>query len=326
MEGLRSYLIRRVLIMVPMFFGIALVVFLLMHLAPGDPVQIMLGGRVQVTEEVIRNIRTRYGLDQPLLVQYWRWVTNLLQGDLGFSYVSNQPVAALIGARFWKTVQLTLTAQVLAVAMAVPLGVMAALRYRSWTDNLLSGLSLFGYSMPSFWLGLMLVWLIALKLGLLPSSGARTVGVAFAAPWAALVDQLKYMLMPVGVLAFNQSTFLFRLTRSSMLDALKQDYVRTARSKGLAERVVVYRHALRTALLPLVTTIGLNLGYLLSGAVLIETVFAWPGIGRLTVAMALQRDYPTLMGIYMLLAVSMLVATLLTDVLYSFIDPRVKLK
>lgn len=320
------YLSRRLLFMVPLLCGIALLVFILMHLAPGDPTHIMLGGAVHVTDEVIQSIRERYGLDQPVLVQFWHWVVRLVRGDLGFSYVSNQSVVDIIGARFGETLRLMLTAQVLAIALAIPMGVLAAVRHRSWADTITSGVSLFGYSMPGFWLGLVLIWVFSLTLGLVPSSGARTVGVDFATPWAVLVDQLRHMILPVTVLALNQSTFLFRLTRSSMLDVLKQDYVRTARAKGLNERVVIYRHGLRNAMLPLTTVVGLNLGYVLSGAVLVETVFAWPGIGRLTVAMALQRDYPTLMGIYMLLAVSMLVATLVTDVVYVFLDPRVKLR
>ncbi|HSW10400.1 MAG TPA: ABC transporter permease [Bacillota bacterium] len=320
------YLSRRLLVMVPLLCGIALLVFILMHLAPGDPIHIMLGGAVHVTDEVIQSIRERYGLDQPVLVQFWHWVVRLVRGDLGFSYISNQSVVDIIGARFGETLRLMLTAQVLAITLAIPMGVLAAVRHRSWADTITSGVSLFGYSMPGFWLGLVLIWVFSLTLGLVPSSGARTVGVDFATPWAVLVDQLRHMILPVTVLALNQSTFLFRLTRSSMLDVLKQDYVRTARAKGLNERVVIYRHGLRNAMLPLTTVVGLNLGYVLSGAVLVETVFAWPGIGRLTVAMALQRDYPTLMGIYMLLAVSMLVATLVTDVVYVLLDPRVKLR
>jgi len=300
-----------------------LFIFILIHLAPGDPVQIMLGGNPTVTKEVIDILTRKYGLDKPLWMQYLIWLGNVLRGDFGHSFVLNAPVITLIGERILNTLKLTLTAQILAICIALLLGIIAAKRHGTLIDNIISALSLFGYSMPSFWLGLICIFIFSLTLGWLPSSGTQTLGVNLS-PWEALIDELKHMIMPVTILALNQSTFLFRLVRSSMIEALSQDYITAARARGVSERLVVYKHALKNALLPVVTAAGLNFGYLLSGAVLIESVFGWPGLGRFTVQLAFRRDYPALLGIYLLIAITVMVANLITDILYAYIDPRVK--
>lgn len=321
--GLRNYVIRRLLLLPLTLLGISVLLFGLIHLAPGDPVRILLAGIPTANAELLETFSAKYGLDQPIHVQYGRWLIQALRGDLGYSFISHMPVTKLIGERLVKTLQLTLTAQLLAVSVALPLGVLAALRHRTWVDSLLTPLSLFGYSMPTFWIGLLAILIFSLRLGWFPSSGGGTIGEGGQA-LGRIWDQIRYMALPVLVLALNQLTFLFRLMRSSMLQTLREDYLRTARAKGLAERKVLFKHALRNAVLPFVTAVGLNFGYLLSGSVYVETIFGWPGLGRLTVSAALQRDYPTVMGIYMLCAVLMLVCVLLTDVAYALIDARVR--
>lgn len=316
-------MIRRLIVLPLTLVGISILLFGLIHLAPGDPVRIILAGIPSTNAEMVEMYRAKYGLDQPIPVQYARWFSQVLRGDLGYSFVSHMSVNQLIGERLAKTLQLTLTAQVLAILLALPLGVLAALKHRTWIDNLLTPLSLFGYSMPTFWVGLMAILIFALRLGWFPTSGGGSIGGA-GGGLATVWDQLRYMTLPVLVLALNQATFLYRLMRSSMLQTLPEDYLRTARGKGVAERRVIFRHALRNAVLPFVTAIGLNFGYLLGGSVYIETIFGWPGLGRLTVSAALQRDYPTIMGVYMLTAAVMLITVLITDASYALIDPRIR--
>lgn len=322
--GLRNYVIRRLILIVPIFFLISILIFVLIHAAPGDPTQVMFGGRPP-DPEVREQIKIDLGLDQPVFVQYLMWVSRILRADLGKSYISNQQIWTMLVGRIPLTLELMLTAEIVSVTIAIVLGVIAAVKQYSLTDALASVGALMGYSVPSFWIALMSLMVFALWLSWLPpAEGLRTVGVVFASPFHALYDHLRHLLLPVSILVLGWTAYLFRMVRSSMLDVLMQDYITTARAKGLKERVVIYKHALRNALLPVVTYEGYSIGFLFGGAAVIETIFAWPSLGSLMVDVALTRDYPALMGLSMVIAVMVLLANLCADVAYAVVDPRIR--
>jgi len=292
----------------PVLLGISIAVFLMMHLVPGDPAKMMLG-ELAVDEEVVANFRHQLGLDDPVPVQYWRFLRNALRGDLGRSILENQPVARMIWQVLPSTVELTLAGMGVAVLLGGLLGVTAAVRHHTWVDNGSMLLALWGVSMPSFWMGLLLIFLFSLKLGWLPATGQGG--------WVRLV-------MPAFTLGYVAAAVIARLVRSSMLEVLRQDYVRTARAKGLAERLVVYRHALRNALIPVVTVMGLQFGALLGGTVVIETVFSRPGIGRLAVTSILSKDFQVTQGTVLMSAVFYTLVNIIVDVSYAALDPRIR--
>jgi peptide/nickel transport system permease protein len=320
---LKDYVIRRSIVIVPTFFLISIIIFALIHAAPGDPVTAMTSGRM-VPVEIKERLRIEYGLDQPIPVQYALWLNKLLHGDLGYSYVGSETVWNMISVRIPLTVELMLVAELTSVAVAVVLGVIAAVKHNSITDAVCSLGALVGYSTPDFWLALMLVLVFALSLGWLPPSDSQTMGLVFTSPLAALSDHLQHLLLPVVALVCGWTAYLFRIVRSSMLEVLSQDYVITARAKGLKERVVIYKHALRNALLPVITYLGYSIGFLLGGAAVIEEIFNWPGLGQLMVEIADKKDYPTLMGLSLVIAIMVLVANLVADVAYAAVDPRIK--
>jgi peptide/nickel transport system permease protein len=299
-----------------MLIGVSLVLFTLMRLAPGGPEAVLIGG--EFSQEVAGRIRHRLGLDRPLLVQYGSWALAALQGDLGRSFKTGDPVATLIWDRLPSTLQLTGGALAFALVVAVPLGVLAAVRRNTIWDTLGSAISLFGISFPSFWLGIMLILLFSELLRWLPPSGLSEYGQE-----GDLAVRLRHAVLPTLTLGLIQMAAFMRFTRSSLLEALRQDYVRTARAKGLAGGRVIWRHALRNALIPVVTVVGLSLPTLVGGAVLTETVFAWPGIGRLAVGAVFERDYPVIMGVNLLVGALVITANLLTDLVYCLIDPRI---
>jgi peptide/nickel transport system permease protein len=299
-----------------MLFGVSVILFLIMRLAPGGPEAVLVGG--ELSPEVAAQVRARLGLDRPLVAQYAGWVMAALHGDLGRSFKTGDPVGALVADRLGPTLTLTGGALALALVVAVPLGVLAAVRRNTLWDALASTVSLFGISFPSFWLGIMLILLFSEVLGLLPPSGLSEYGRE-----GDLGARLRHAVLPVLTLGLIQMASFMRFTRSSLLEVLQQDYVRTARAKGLADGRVVWRHALRNALIPVVTVVGLSLPVLVGGAVLTETVFAWPGIGRLAVGAVFERDYPVIMGVNLMIAAVVIVANLLTDIAYCFIDPRI---
>jgi peptide/nickel transport system permease protein len=325
--SLWAYILRRLILLIPMFFLSTVIIFSLIHLAPGDPIRIMFTESGHPPpEQIIQQLRRSLGLDQPIYVQYLIWINKIVHGDLGVSYSGafmEQPVADLIASMFWNTLILMLTAQMLALILATVLGVVAAAKQYSVFDHLSSMGALFGYSMPDFWLGLMLIFFLALGLRWFPMYGTHTAG-SDASGLQALLDYLWHLILPVVCVTVVYTGWLFRMVRSTMLDILRQDYVTTARAKGVKERVVIYKHALRNALLPVVTIVGLRLGFLLSGAVVTETVFAWPGLGRLAVTFALMRDYQGLMSLSVIIVLMVYVANLCTDVAYSLIDPRLR--
>jgi peptide/nickel transport system permease protein len=320
--GLGTYVIRRLILLVPLFFLISIIIFVLIHAAPGDPTLVMLG---RVGDPEVREIaRKELGLDQPVLVQYLMWVSRILRADLGFSYINRQPIWDMISWRIPYTLELMLLAEVVSVTIAIVLGVIAAVKQYSLADSLSSVGALIGYSTPNFWLALMLLLVFAVWLGWFPTSGTQTRLIEFASPFHAFLDRLKYLVLPTAVLVFGWTAYLFRMVRSSMLEVLMQDYITTARAKGLKERVVIYKHALRNALLPVVTYEGYSIGFLFAGAAVVETIFGWPGLGWFMVNSALNRDYPLLMGLSMLIAIMVLLANLCADVAYAVVDPRIR--
>ena len=302
-----TYLLRRILIAVPTLLGVVLLVFLMVRLAPGDPA-ILLAGEF-ATPETLEAIRTRYGLDRPLPEQFALYLGALLQGDLGESARSRRPVLEELKTYFPNTVVLATAAILVALATGIPLGILAALRQGSWLDLGVMVLALLGVSMPVFWFGLLAILIFSVELGWFPVAGKGT---------------LAHLVLPAVTLGINAPALLARMTRGTLVEVLSQDYIRTARAKGLAERVVIFKHALRNALIPVVTVAGLEFGSLLAGAVITETIFAWPGLGQLLVGSILSRDYPVVQGAVLLVAFTFTLVNLMVDLLYAWIDPRVR--
>jgi len=303
-----EYFIKRLILAVPVLFGVSVAVFLMMHLIPGDPALAMLRGQPTVTPADIDRVRHQMGLDDPLPIQYLKYIGRVFQGDFGESVKAHRPVLTMIQEQAWPTIQLALAAMVLAVAIGVTLGTISALRQNTWVDTLSMVLALFGVSMPSFWLGLILIYVFSVRLEWLPITGQGG--------W-------KRLIMPAVALGLDFSAVTARLVRASLLEVLRQDYILAARAKGLRGRTVVTRHALRNALISVVTIIGLQFGFLLSGAVVIETVFARQGIGRLAITAILAKDFPLVQGIVLVSAVVYVAINLLVDLSYSFLDPRI---
>ena len=301
-------MIKRILGVVPVVFGVLLLTFLLVHLVPGDPVEVMLGESAPLADR--DRLRAELGLDQPLPAQFGHYLAALAQGDFGRSIHSRKPIADTLRERLPATVTLALCALLIAVGLGVPLGIVAALRQGKWPDSLATLASLTLSAMPHFWLGPLLMLLFALWLGWLPVSGMGEPGA---------------IVLPALTLGFGLAAILTRMTRASLLEVLNEDFVRTARAKGLSERSVILRHALRAALLPVVTVVGLQLGSLLAGTVITETVFGWEGIGRLLVESIEKRDYPVTQACVIVIALIYVVVNLLTDLLYARLDPRVRL-
>ena len=310
-----SYLFRRILATVPTLLGVSVLVFLTLHLTPGDPAQILLGPKANETS--LTNLRRQLGLDQPLHVQYGRWIAGVVQGDWGRSIQLKGDVLSLVWARFKATLILALSALLLAASIGVVLGVVSAVRAGSLMDRAAITLSLLGYSLPSFFLGLLLQIQLGLRFEWFPVTGMYPAG---GGDWT---DLLRHLALPAVTLAAGIAALVARMTRATMLEVLSQDYVRTAHAKGLKERVVVYNHALKNALIPILTILGLQVGYVLGGAVLVEQVFAWPGIGTLAVNAILARDFPLLQGIILLVALAYVLSNLITDLMYVLVDPRI---
>jgi peptide/nickel transport system permease protein len=314
---LRRYLARRLLALVPVLAGASVVVFLVLHLSPGDPAEIMLGS--QATQEDLARLRADLGLTEPLPIQYLRWLGHVLRGDLGRSIWTKRPVLAEVLGRFQATLLLTASALAFSTVRGLVLGILSATRRNSLLDRASAVVALFGASMPVFWLGIVLMVMFSLWLGWLPASG-------MFAPYGGgtVGDLLAHLILPAVTLAAASTAIVARLTRSTMLEVLGQDYIRTARSKGVVERGVIGRHGLRNALLPIVTVIGVQAGYLLGGAVLTETVFAWPGVGTLMVQGILARDFPLVQGCVLVVALTFALINLAVDLLYGYLDPRIR--
>jgi peptide/nickel transport system permease protein len=310
-----KYALRRLAQMVPVLFIVSVVVFAIIHLIPGNPAEIMAGPNA--TDEQLAALRHQYGLDQPLWLQYFIWLGNILSGNLGHSFINDFPVGKLIALRVPATVELAIVSAIIGALIALPLGTISALRPGSLIDFTSTLFSALSFAVPAFWLAILLMLLFSLQLKWLPPSGRPDFG---EQPF----EHLKSLLMPALTLGIAMAAKLTRYLRSSMLDVLDQDYTRTARSKGLGERLVVIRHVLRNALIPVITVFGLQIGDLLSGAIIVESIFAWPGVGRLTIQSIGWRDYSILQASVMFIVLAFLMVNLITDLTYAFIDPRIR--
>lgn len=298
--------------------------FLLVHAAPGDPVETIAGASGGMSEDLKEDLRRQYGLDQPLPTQLGVYLGKVLSGDLGYSYFFNLPVAGLILERVPATLLLVLSAVLMAFGIGTTLGVLASRRPNGLLSQAITVISMVGFAAPVFWTGIMLIILLGSVFPLFPISGMRSVSATGDAGFGDILDVLHHLVLPTLTLALVYLAQYSRLARASMLDVLGSDFVRTARAKGLAERVVLYKHALRNAVLPVVTMLGLQFGNLLAGAVLVETVFNWPGLGRLAFESVLRRDYPTILGVLLFSSIIVVVMNQLTDLTYRLIDPRIR--
>ncbi len=329
------YIIKRILMLIPVLVGVSVLSFSLIHIAPGDPARTIAGEHA--SPQTINAIREKYGLDKPLPAQYWIWFKRVLLGDLGRSIVSNEHVSKEILDRFPNTVELSFFAMLIAVVVGSLAGIISASRQYSVLDYSTMGVALFGVSMPVFWLGIMLMMIFGVFFRWLPIGGRINILIPFQrvtgfylldsiikGNFPAFISTLRYLLLPSVTLSTIPMATIARVTRSSMLEVLRQDYIRTQRAKGLSERSVIYKHAVRNAMLPVITVIGLNFGLLLAGAILTETVFSWPGMGRYVVNAVRMRDYPVVQGCVMFFASLFVIVNLITDILYVFIDPRIK--
>jgi peptide/nickel transport system permease protein len=332
---MKRYILKRLILLVPVLLGVSILAFSLIHLAPGDPARTIAGERASA--QTLQEIREKYGLDKPMIVQYWVWLRNVARGDFGRSIVSNQRVTREILDRFSNTVELTFFAMSIAVAVGFFAGVVSASRQYSALDYTTMGIALFGVSMPVFWLGIMLMMVFSVFLQWLPIAGRIDALIPFqritglylldsllSLNGRAFLSALRHLVLPSVALATIPMATIARVTRSSMLEVLRQDFIRTERAKGLSERAVIYKHAARNALLPVVTVIGLNFGLLLAGAILTETIFGWPGIGRYVVNAVRMRDYPAVQGCVLFFAFTFVMVNLITDLVYALIDPRIK--
>lgn len=327
---------RRIIGAVPVLIGMSFLVFLLMQLAPGDPVTLLLGEDAEPHE--IEEVTREWGLDQPIIVQYWQFVSQAVQGNFGESMRYGEPVTQLVIERLPATVELALASLLVAIIIALPIGVYSAIKHNSMWDHSGMTVALIGISLPNFWLGIMLIFFLGGQLNLLPVAGRLTYGVnvvpvtnlmlvdaLIAGDLAAFWDALKHILLPAITLGTSFAAIITRISRSSVLEVIRQDYITTARAKGLSERTVIWKHTLRNALITIITILGLQLGALLSGSVITETVFSWPGIGSLLIQAITTRDYKLAQGVIFFFAMVYFFVNLIVDLLYTWVDPRIRL-
>lgn len=319
-----GYIVKRLLYGLLLMAGVVVLNFFLIRLAPGDPAEVIAGDMGGATEEVLASIRADYGLDQPLYVQLGSYLGNMLQGDLGKSYFFNRPVSELIMNRVGATILLVIAAQVIAITIGVAMGVLAARKPNGLFSGVVSVVATIGYAVPVFWLGIMLVILFASIFPIFPVEGMADVRLRNESWLVQMIDILHHLVLPATALAIIFLAIYARLARASMIDVLGADYVRTARAKGASERTVLFRHALRNAALPIITVAGLQFGGLISGALLVETVFNWPGMGTLAFDAILRRDYTTILGVLFFASLMVVVANIITDLSYRLADPRLR--
>jgi peptide/nickel transport system permease protein len=323
-----SYLVRRLLGSIPLLLGILTIIFFVVNLAPGDPTARFFNPNV--SPEVIEQMRRNLGLDQPLHIQYGRWLWSFARGDFGYSFGQMRPIGDILPETLWNTLQLSIVSLVVIFVVGMLLGIIQAVRQYSVTDNVLTFVALFFYSMPSFWFALMLILILSLWANQLgwpiqfPASGMTSVGYEFMTTPEKIQDRVMHMILPATALGIGAAAGVARYMRGSMLEVIHQDFIRTARAKGLSERVVIFKHALRNALIPIVTLLGLYLPFLFSGAVLVEVIFAWPGMGRAIVDAIFQRDYPMVMATSFVISAVVVLGNLVADVLYAVVDPRIR--
>ena len=312
-----KYVMRRILIAIPVLFGVTIINFIIMKMAPGNPVDMLISP--QIPPEALEAKRAELGLNAPAYVQYWNWLKLMLQGDLGYSMVTYEPVGRMIMSRLGPTLLLMGTSLVFGILIAIPLGIISAAKQYSKLDYTAVTGSFLGISIPNFFLALGLIYIFSIWLGILPSSGMTSLGGN-----GGVGDVILHLIMPVIVLTANVAGRNIRYVRSSMLEILNQDYLRTARAKGIREFIVISKHAVRNAMIPVITVLGLEIPILFGGAVVIEQIFAWPGLGQLTMSSIMNRDYSTIMGLTLVTAVIVVLANLLTDIMYALVDPRIK--
>ena len=329
------FALRRLVSVVPVALLVSLIVFLLIHMAPGDPISLLLSD--DASQATINATRIKWGLDQPLWIQYLSFLGNLLRGDLGVSFRYGEPVVKTIFSRLPATFELAFAAITVSVAIALPLGLRAGARPNGWADTIGSAFGFLGISMPSFWLGIMLILFFSGTLHILPSSGSDSYGIANPITGVYLLDSLlnlnlnqakdaiSHLLLPATALGFNMVGMLLRVTRSSMVEIMHEDYITAVRAKGASETRVVWRHGLRNALVPILTVVGLELGALLSGSIIIETVFSWPGMGSLLISAVSARDYPLVIGTILVYTTIFILINFTIDLIYPLVDPRIRL-
>jgi peptide/nickel transport system permease protein len=318
------YAARRVVLAIPLVLGITFISFMIIHLAPGDPTQVITGD-LNPDQQVQKVLRETYGLDKPLHVQYWNWLSRLVRLDFGRSFSPDaRPVLTKIGERLPVTLLLNVVEMLIIVAIAVPIGVVSATRQYSVFDKVTTVFVFVGFATPDFWLALLLMILFGVQLGWLPISGLRSLNWEYLSFWRQQTDFLGHLLLPILVATFGGLAGFSRYMRQSMLEVVRQDYIQSARAKGLTERVVIGKHALRNAMLPIVTILGLSLPGLIGGSVIVESIFAIPGMGQLMVQAVFERDYPVIMGNLVIVATLTLVANLIADLTYSLVDPRIR--
>lgn len=308
-----KYIIKRLILLIPILFLVTLISFSLLFIIPGDPAETILTGPGGGADpKAVEEFRIKMGLDKPIYIQYFTWLESILHGNLGYSYLSKRPVIDTILSRFHATLKLAIVSMIISLMISIPLGIISAIKQYSAIDNVSMVGALLGVSMPNFWQGLLLILLFAVTLGWLPVAGYGDHG------------DLEHMILPAITLGTSSAAITTRLMRSTMLETINQDYIQAARAKGLSERVVIGKHALKNALIPVVTMIGLNFGYLLDGSVVVETIFAWPGIGLLMVESIYLRDYPMIQGCILFVAIIFIFVNLMVDILYTYLDPRIR--
>jgi peptide/nickel transport system permease protein len=320
-----AYLMRRLLMMIPLLLGITLISFVVIHLAPGEPTDMQTQMNPQASSDLQAKLHKQYGLDKPLPEQYLLWLGRLVRLDFGDSFAQdNRPVLAKISERLPVTILLNVLSLLVILGLALPLGVISAVRRNSFFDRFTTVLVFVGFAMPSFWLALLLMDWMGVRLGLLPVSGLKSLGYEYMSLSGQLFDRVAHLVLPVFIAAIGGLAGFSRYMRSNMLDVIRQDYIMTARAKGLSERVVIYKHALRNALLPVITILGLSVPGLIGGSVIFETIFAIPGMGKLFYDGVMMRDYPLIMGVLVIGAILTLVGNLLADISYALADPRIR--
>lgn len=331
-------ILERILYTIPIMFGVAVIVFIFIRLTPGDPVDIMMGQGGAISAGEIEQLRSEFHLDEPISTQLWYFLRDAVQGDLGYSYIKKQPVTSLIGERLPATIELATAALLFALIVAFPIGIISAVRQNSWLDRLSMATAFLGISMPAFWLGIILILIFAVWLRWLPVQGRIDANVdldtitgfyiidsIITGNWEALWSSLRHLVLPAITLGAAVAAIVARVLRSSMLETLRADYVQLARAKGAPERLVVSKHALRNALIPTVTVVGLQVGVLLGGNMIVETVFGWPGLGRMVVEAIFNRDFPLVQGAVMVYAFTFVIANLIVDVMYTYLNPKITL-
>jgi ABC-type dipeptide/oligopeptide/nickel transport system permease component len=323
-SAMLRYIVRRLLYMIPVAIGISVIVFITMY-AAGDPINLIRAGKPNIDQTTLDGLRAYYGLDKPIPLQYLNWLVNILHLDFGRSLYGGGPVNGIIMPKIWPTIELQIVSLLIAFAVSIPIAVLSAKKPYSKQDVAVTSFSLFGVSMPTFWFGLILIIIFSFTLGWLPSAGSQ--GAAGFLWWGnPALDSIAHLILPVTVLVYVSMAQNIRLIRANMLEVLRSDYILAARASGISERKVVYRYALRNAITPAVTFLGISLGVMISGAPMTEYVFSWPGLGRQYVASTLGLDFPTIMGITMIITVMTLIANLVMDILYVYIDPRVRIR